>query len=180
MGLQVFKTASSGWGIRTLVDLPQGAFVCTYVGKLHGPGDEAGLEDTYFADLDLIEVVEEQKEGYESDVESIEETEEVTSKLKCKSTREFFEVGQECFIMDAKDVGNVGRYFNHSCNPNLFAQNVFVDSHDLRNPTLAFFTLRFVPAGTELCWNYNYKVGQVPGKRIDCHCGAENCKGRLL
>merc|ERR1719431_1484011 len=66
--LQVFRTANSGWGIRTLVDLPQGVFVCTYIGKLHGPGDELGLEDTYFADLDLIEVAEEEKEGYESDV----------------------------------------------------------------------------------------------------------------
>lgn len=27
----------------------------------------------------------------------------------------------------------------HSCSPNLFVQNVFVDTHDLRFPWVAFF-----------------------------------------
>lgn len=29
--------------------------------------------------------------------------------------------------------------FQHSCSPNLFVQNVFVDTHDLRFPWVAFF-----------------------------------------
>lgn len=37
-----------------------------------------------------------------------------------------------CYILDAKTSGNVGRYLNHSCDPNVFVQNVFVDTHDLR------------------------------------------------
>ena len=28
--------------------------------------------------------------------------------------------------MDAKVIGNLGRYMNHSCRPNVFVQNVFV------------------------------------------------------
>ena len=28
----------------------------------------------------------------------------------------------------------------HSCSPNLYVQNVFVDTHDLRFPWVAFFT----------------------------------------
>ena len=35
--LQIFKTSNRGWGIRALDDMPQGAFICTYVGKLYGP-----------------------------------------------------------------------------------------------------------------------------------------------
>ena len=31
------------------------------------------------------------------------------------------------YTLDAKLIGNVGRYFNHSCSPNLVVQNVFVD-----------------------------------------------------
>ena len=46
------------------------------------------------------------------------------------------------FIMDAKRAGNLGRYFNHSCSPNLFVQNVFITSHDLRYPEVAFFAKR--------------------------------------
>ena len=198
--LQVFKTQSKGWGIRTLVDLPQGSFVCTYVGKVHVSEEEAGFEDAYFADMDMIEVVERRKEGYESDVsedemeedETIEENKlvmdvyakniasEVNVKPKFRGTRQLYGPGQEVFIMDAMTQGNIGRYFNHSCSPNTFVQNVFVSQHDLRFPSMAFFTMKFVPAGTELCWDYSYKVGALPGKQIDCHCGADNCRKRLL
>lgn len=59
-------------------------------------------------------------------------------------------------------------------------QNVFVDTHDLRFPWVAFFALSHIRAGTELTWNYNYDVGSVPGKFLICQCGAENCRGRLL
>jgi histone-lysine N-methyltransferase SETDB1 len=31
------------------------------------------------------------------------------------------------YTLDAKLVGNIGRYFNHSCSPNIAVQNVFVD-----------------------------------------------------
>lgn len=68
----------------------------------------------------------------------------------------------------------------HSCVPNLFVQNVFVDTHDLRFPWVAFFAVRNIMAGTELTWNYNYDVGSVKGKTLTCNCGEKNCKGRLL
>ena len=58
----------------------------------------------------------------------------------------------EVYIMDAKTCGNIGRYFNHSCAPNIFVQNVFVDTYDLRFPWLAFFSSVSIKAGTELCW----------------------------
>lgn len=82
--------------------------------------------------------------------------------------------------MDAKSKGNIGRYLNHSCDPNVFVQNCFVDTHDIRFPWLAFFTSRFVTAGQELCWDYNYVVDQVEGKEIYCACGADECRERLL
>ncbi|KAL1475296.1 hypothetical protein MTO96_037396 [Rhipicephalus appendiculatus] len=47
-----------------------------------------------------------------------------------------------CYIMDAKNCGNIGRYLNHSCSPNVYVQNVFVDTHDLRFPWVAFFVAR--------------------------------------
>lgn len=31
------------------------------------------------------------------------------------------------YTLDAKLLGNIGRYFNHSCSPNIAVQNVFVD-----------------------------------------------------
>ncbi|XP_055385314.1 histone-lysine N-methyltransferase eggless [Condylostylus longicornis] len=108
----------------------------------------------------------------------LENYEEITTKYK--SMRRLFGKNEYCYIMDAKSIGNVGRYFNHSCSPNLFVQNVFVDTHDLRFPWVAFFALINIRAGTELTWNYNYEVGVVPGKVLFCQCGAANCRGRLL
>ncbi|XP_037875090.1 uncharacterized protein LOC101742950 isoform X2 [Bombyx mori] len=99
---------------------------------------------------------------------------------KHRSVRQLYGADEACYIMDAKVQGNIGRYLNHSCSPNVFVQNVFVDTHDPRFPWVAFFALCHVRAGTELTWNYNYDVGSVPGKVLYCHCGAPNCRGRLL
>jgi len=89
-------------------------------------------------------------------------------------------------------------HLQHSCQPNLFVQNIFVDTHDLRFPWVAFFTnqsvlacaykmsnyftliIRNVKALTELTWDYNYEVGSVPDKELPCYCGATNCRKRLL
>ena len=85
-----------------------------------------------------------------------------------------------CFVMDAKRRGNISRFFNHSCDPNLMVQNVFINSHDLRLPTIAFFTSRRIRAGEELTWDYSYAPGTVPGRRINCNCNSPICRGRLL
>uniref|UniRef100_A0A1I8FJV4 SET domain-containing protein n=1 Tax=Macrostomum lignano TaxID=282301 RepID=A0A1I8FJV4_9PLAT len=46
-----------------------------------------------------------------------------------------------------KRIGNLGRYLNHSCAPNVIVQNVFVNTHDPRFPEIAFFTCKRVRAG---------------------------------
>ncbi|PSN51326.1 hypothetical protein C0J52_15725 [Blattella germanica] len=106
--------------------------------------------------------------------------EDKNKKPKHRSVREFFGSDEYCYIMDAKNNGNIGRYLNHSCSPNVFVQNVFVDTHDLRFPWVAFFALTYIQAGTELTWDYNYDVGSVPGKVLHCYCGSNDCRGRLL
>uniref|UniRef100_A0A8C5N424 [histone H3]-lysine(4) N-trimethyltransferase n=1 Tax=Gouania willdenowi TaxID=441366 RepID=A0A8C5N424_GOUWI len=97
-----------------------------------------------------------------------------------RNTRLFFDGEESCYIIDAKIEGNLGRYLNHSCSPNLFVQNVFVDTHDLRFPWVAFFASKRIRAGTELTWDYNYEVGSVAGKVLLCCCGSTECRGRLL
>lgn len=262
--LQVYRTSDKGWGLRTLDDIPRGAFVCTYIGHIYTEqgGDEMAVHygDEYFAELDYIEVMERHKEGYESDVEvnhhsdssssmlsdsagstysiesmgrmkvrirkvsrlrlregglssccSEEEEEEeqhhltvdhtppsprspsstgtaplrhsghAFSPLKgvASRTRRYFHEDHS-YIMDAKCQGNVGRYINHSCKPNMVVQNVFIDTHDLRFPWVAFFAKRHIRALQELTWDYNYEVGSVEGKYIKCMCGTAKCRGRLL
>lgn len=222
--LQLFKTHNRGWGLRTLNDIPAGTFICTYVGKLY-EGREANtvgknFGDEYFADLDLIEVVENIKRAPDKDSDeglgldsSLEEnvgpnpqnnkktqpirkstrksgrkktsakkkqSKEVRVPKDFKSVRSMFGEDEESYIMDAKQKGNIGRFLNHSCYPNVVAQNVFVDSHDLRFPWLAFFSSTYIKAGQELCWDYSYEVGSVEDKVIYCNCGTDLCRGRLL
>ena len=74
--LQVFKTVGRGWGIRALTVIPAGTFILSYVGNLYSSveGNKQGnnFGDEYFADLDMIEVIESRKDGYESDASSDE------------------------------------------------------------------------------------------------------------
>ncbi|CAH1979497.1 unnamed protein product [Acanthoscelides obtectus] len=100
--------------------------------------------------------------------------------LRYTSVREVFGEDECVYVMDAKNTGNIGRFLNHSCSPNIFVQNVFVDTHDPRFPWVAFFSSQFIRAGTELTWNYNYDIGSVPNRVLYCLCASLECKGRLL
>lgn len=70
-------TAETGWGVRTLVDLAPGTFVSTYSGSLltDQMAEQQGksVSDTYFAELDLHEMVEREKQ--QQGVDLIEEDE---------------------------------------------------------------------------------------------------------
>lgn len=52
------------------------------------------------------------------------------------------------FVIDAKRQGNVARFANHSCEPNMYVQPVFTETHDIRLPLVAFYTFDYTPAGT--------------------------------
>ncbi|XP_045423073.1 histone-lysine N-methyltransferase SETDB2 isoform X2 [Lemur catta] len=84
------------------------------------------------------------------------------------------------FLLDATKEGNVGRFLNHSCCPNLLVQNVFVETHDRNFPLAAFFTNRYVKARTELTWDYGYEAGTTPEKEILCQCGVNKCRKKIL
>ncbi|NXD24053.1 SETB2 methyltransferase, partial [Spelaeornis formosus] len=87
---------------------------------------------------------------------------------------------ENIYVLDATKEGNVGRFLNHSCCPNLFAQSVFVETHNRRFPWVAFFTNRHVKAGTELTWDYGYEAGSMPETEISCHCGVQKCRKKTL
>lgn len=72
--MMLFRTKKRGWGLKTVHDIPKGTFICIYAGNLYTEKDANALcqgqdhGDEYFAELDLIEVVEGMKEGYEAGV----------------------------------------------------------------------------------------------------------------
>ncbi|CAF0970338.1 unnamed protein product [Rotaria sp. Silwood1] len=105
--------------------------------------------------------------------------------IPIEKTKAFLEYQQAnydpgIFVMDAHLKGNVSRFYNHSCSPNVFVQNVFIESWDVRFPWVAFFTATNIKAGTELVWDYSYEVDTVENRVLHCRCGSDECRHRLL
>lgn len=300
---QIQMTVNKGWGVYTLDDIPEGAFLSTYAGLLLDDGDQVGENDLYLADLDFITVNQRTKEIFSDDDEGVEtnadnfdlervfenarleDEKELESRIlrvklesDAKIKQEFdarvkqepdtqikqesgieaeqlrngseaggvkpntelidltlddkeqaeasharypkrsrrkrpvkrdtdaraaqpkattsrkpelrvddgkFKnihklLGSRDYTIDSRFTGNLGRFYNHSCTPNAFVQSVFIDTHDLRFPVVAFFASRNIKAMEEITWNYNYKVDSIPNRVIVCNCGSLKCAGRIL
>lgn len=56
------------------------------------------------------------------------------------------------YCIDARYYGNISRFINHLCDPNLIPVRVFMLHQDLRFPRIAFFSSRDILSGQELGW----------------------------
>jgi len=79
-------------------------------------------------------------------------------------------------VIDAKHRGNSSRWINHSCEPNLEANQ---DGYHV------FLTaLRDIKAGEELSYDYGLMIDSRKTKKLKkeyaCLCGANNCRGTML
>ncbi|NXU93990.1 SETMR methyltransferase, partial [Xiphorhynchus elegans] len=160
--LQVFHTLRKGWGVRTLQDIPRGSFVCEYAGEVLGPAEARSRVQA----------------------QSPEDPNYILA------LREHLHDGRvlETFV-DPTHVGNVGRFLNHSCEPNLFMVPVRVDS---MVPKLALFAATDIPAGEELSYDYSGRFHNPQGSsrehkpleedsrlRKPCYCGSRTCASFL-
>ncbi|XP_058615187.1 histone-lysine N-methyltransferase EHMT1 isoform X9 [Onychostoma macrolepis] len=137
--LQLFRTQTMGWGVKTLQDIPQGTFVCEYVGEIISDSEADVREnDSYLFSLDS-------------------------------------KVG-DMYCVDARFYGNISRFINHHCEPNLFPCRVFTSHQDLRFPHIAFFACKNISAGDELGFDYGDHFWDVKGKLFSCQCGSSKCK----
>uniref|UniRef100_A0A8C2KPA0 Euchromatic histone-lysine N-methyltransferase 1b n=1 Tax=Cyprinus carpio TaxID=7962 RepID=A0A8C2KPA0_CYPCA len=137
--LQLFRTQMMGWGVKTLQDIPQGTFVCEYIGEIISDAEADVREnDSYLFSLDS-------------------------------------KVG-DMYCVDARFYGNISRFINHHCEPNLFPCRVFTSHQDLRFPHIAFFACKNISAGDELGFDYGDHFWDVKGKLFRCQCGSSKCK----
>ncbi|KAL1853832.1 histone methyltransferase set2 [Paecilomyces lecythidis] len=74
-------------------------------------------------------------------------------------------------FVDATKRGNLGRFCNHSCNPNCYVDK-WVVGEKLR---MGIFAERHVKEGEELVFNYN--VDRYGADPQPCYCGEPNCTG---
>eukprot|EP01029_Cantina_marsupialis_P022825 TRINITY_DN55_c4_g1_i2.p1 TRINITY_DN55_c4_g1~~TRINITY_DN55_c4_g1_i2.p1 ORF type:complete len:775 (-),score=173.57 TRINITY_DN55_c4_g1_i2:333-2534(-) len=84
----------------------------------------------------------------------------------------------DVLVVDAKHRGNLGRFLNHSCDPNCFSVRVFRDCVDARLHEIGFFTNKDIEIGEELTIDYAYKINKKtePDDLIKCLCGSSKCK----
>ncbi|WAR31657.1 EHMT1-like protein [Mya arenaria] len=82
----------------------------------------------------------------------------------------------ETYCIDARRYGNVARFINHLCEPNLVPVKVFVDSQDLRFPRICLFASRDIKAQEELGFDYGEKFWIIKWKQFTCTCGSEKCR----
>ncbi|XP_032005430.1 histone-lysine N-methyltransferase SETMAR isoform X1 [Hylobates moloch] len=157
---QVFKTHKKGWGLRTLEFIPKGRFVCEYAGEVLGFSEvQRRIHLQTKSDSNYIIAI-----------------------------REHVYNGQvmETFV-DPTYIGNIGRFLNHSCEPNLLMIPVRIDS---MVPKLALFAAKDIVPEEELSYDYSGRYLNLTGsedkERLDngklrkpCYCGAKSCTAFL-
>uniref|UniRef100_A0A6Q2ZLN3 Euchromatic histone-lysine N-methyltransferase 2 n=1 Tax=Esox lucius TaxID=8010 RepID=A0A6Q2ZLN3_ESOLU len=82
----------------------------------------------------------------------------------------------EVYCIDARYYGNISRFINHLCDPNIIPVRVFMLHQDLRFPRIAFFSSRDILTGQELGFDYGDRFWDIKSKYFTCQCGSEKCK----
>jgi euchromatic histone-lysine N-methyltransferase len=171
--LEIFKTVNKGWGVRSWDFISAGSFVCEYTGELLDANAANDLDnDEYLFNLDFKKG-NEARWGHVSDV-----PDSIASGIPGAVPD-----GAD-YVIDASKHGNVARFINHSCDPNLFVQCVLYDHHDLRIPHVMLFASSNIAPFHELTYDYGYTLNSVYDangnvKTKACHCGAAICSRRM-
>jgi hypothetical protein len=137
--LEVFRTPDGrGWGLRSVDNLAANTFICEYAGEVVSDRVAEGFASSDCAGRD----------AYLFDLPE-----------SCAD-------GSQNFVLDAFDMGNLGRFINHDCQNfiNIETKRVHVDCAAKGLPRIAFFTTRPVLKGSELLYDYAY------GR---CECGLD-------
>ncbi|KAK7277481.1 hypothetical protein RJT34_22494 [Clitoria ternatea] len=155
--LQVFFTSEGkGWGLRTLEELPKGAFVCEFVGEI----------------LTI-------KELCDRNMKCTKNGKFTYPVLLDADWGSKFVKDEEALCLDAASFGNSARFINHRCcDANLVEIPVEVEVPDSHYYHFAFFTSRKIAALEELTWDYgiDFHDHDHPFKLFQCRCGSKFCR----
>ncbi|XP_068643019.1 histone-lysine N-methyltransferase, H3 lysine-9 specific SUVH4-like [Aristolochia californica] len=153
--LEVFRTSKKRWALRSWDPIPAGNLVCECTGVLKRTGgmDTLGRCD-FVIGIDWLKA----QKGSDG---------------RCLQVPKF--------CVDARKVGNVARFINHSCQPNIFLQLVLGSDHSTKPARILVFGADDIAPLQELTYDSCFAVGSVVGhdgqiKRQPCCCGAPNCR----
>ena len=154
--LEVVRHAQKGLCLRTLQLVKKLTFICEYAGEV----------------LSYEEAKTRANSQTENDMNYI------------FALREYFSTGELVTYIDPSKRGNIGRFLNHSCEPNCFIVPVRVEN---MVPKLCVFAIRDISPGEELIYDYGSVSSSDSSDgssnnasvRTPCHCMSEHCKGVL-
>ncbi|KAL2337897.1 hypothetical protein Fmac_012343 [Flemingia macrophylla] len=84
-------------------------------------------------------------------------------------------LGDGKIFIDVTRCGNIGRFINHSCSPNLIFKYVTNGCNDKILPYKMLFALKDIPAGRELSYDYN----SSKRKFMKCNCFKTTEKSKI-
>lgn len=166
VAINLCRIPNKGWGLRAGQDMDAGLFISIYAGELIDEiesnkrcdkYEEVGT--SYILDVDPWYL------QYNTFLRPFKlEFPGVAGQYDGDTDENLMEVAREWYVekhgadpmftVDAGLWGNLSRFLNHSCDPNLNLHPVYTIERDLRRPFWAFFTRRKVSRGEELTFKY--------------------------
>jgi len=155
-GLQVFEADhNKGFGLTSETELSKGEFICEYAGEVLSMEEAKCRAQSNIGKMNYIFVLNEH-------------------------------LSQGCVLktyVDPTMIGNIGRYINHSCQPNAVVVPVRIDNPV---PKLCIFALKVIHVGEEITFDYGggnssemHSTQTGLTERKSCCCGAQVCKKYL-
>ncbi|KAE8661663.1 Histone-lysine N-methyltransferase, H3 lysine-9 specific SUVH4 [Hibiscus syriacus] len=135
--LEVFHTPKKGWAVRSWDFIPAGAPVCEYIGVLTRTEDlDSVFENNYIFYIDCLQTMRGLGGRADASVSVIQNVDKIDEQ-RSESMPEF--------CIDTASIGNVARFINHSCEPNLCIQCVLSAHQDIKLARVVLFAADNIP-----------------------------------
>jgi hypothetical protein len=150
VALQLVHLGLKGWGVIASTNIKMGTFLAEYVGeRIRNDSADERLRGYDLAGMGHALLI-------------VRQT--LPSGLILRSN------------IDATSEGNIARFINHSCDPNLMLAVVHRSGSLLPSPCL--FALRDIATNEELTFSYGDMSASSGGQGVKkCSCGSSKCKG---
>ncbi|KAG8235563.1 hypothetical protein J437_LFUL013113 [Ladona fulva] len=172
-----FKCTGKGLGLRTLKHVSKGSFICEYAGEIIGREEAFKRWRNDYIDgnpnyiLALQEWISQSQRNTIVDPSS--DSIHFLVPVKCVDkvkTEEHLEKSKIVTYIDPTRMGNIGRYANHSCDPNAIAVTVRVGNPV---PRLCLFAVKDIMPGEEVTFDYaGLQIG-LPSEVVDASSAAK-------
>lgn len=147
--LQIVNTGEKGFGLMTTTPIKKGRFICEYAGEVISES-EAKQRYQYNKTLNKMNYI--------------------------FCVNEYFgEISYKMFI-DPSIFGNIGRYINHSCEPNCLLYPIRIN---FLIPKLCIFAKRDIEKFEEITFDYGNENSDDETNRVYCLCKTKTCRKYL-